>query len=94
MFKAPIVDWSKRMPHFYFHLVSGDGRIQDLRGIEVPEQDLSLAIENVLDDLRAEKPTLFEATEGWWLEVVDEQDQVVTTVPLTRVEFGRRFKDS
>jgi len=75
------------MPHFYFHLQNGKGRLEDRRGVALPDAEAAWyqayrsARELLADDTRAR----YEWAQHW-LEVEDDRGRSVWTVPV--VEIG------
>ena len=67
----------------YFHLVSDFAEIPDTDGLEVRATgDLRPQILKALEEIRKEKPHLFEEGRGWRVNVADDSGQVLFSLAL------------
>ena len=66
----------------YFHLVRGGVTLPDHEGVEIPDAELEREIPNIIGEIRAEEPELFEGTSGWAIQVIDDQGREVARYPL------------
>jgi hypothetical protein len=73
----------------YFHLVSDVAEIPDHNGIEVGETgDVRPQILKALEEIRKEKPDLFEEGRGWRVNVADDLGQVLFSLALDETGDG------
>jgi hypothetical protein len=72
------------MARYYFHLVNGHECILDSLGIDAPEPLPLAAILEIIGELQAETPDLFDpfSIRGWRLEVQDVTGHLVHTIQL------------
>lgn len=66
----------------YFHLVRGGVTFPDHEGVEIPDAEWEREITNIIGEIRAEEPELFEGTSGWTINVIDEEGREVAKYPL------------
>lgn len=68
---------------YYFHLRKGLEQIIDHEGIELEEYELmKIDIDEIIDEIRSEESHSPE-TEGWSVEVVDENGRTIASIPLS-----------
>ena len=74
------------MPHFFFHLQHGQARVEDQRGVALPDAEAAWyqAYRNARDLIHAEGPD-GRTWDRETLEVVDERGGPVWTMPLSEI---------
>lgn len=71
------------MSRYYFNLVNGEDRVQDLVGLELSEIDLVSAVSaTLMAEIEAEDPDLLAPWEGWRLQVTDADGSVITALAI------------
>jgi hypothetical protein len=75
------------MPHFFFHLQNGKARLEDRRGVALPDAEAAWyqAYRSARDLLGADRDRLRKWS-GHSLEVIDERGGHVWTVPLADIQ--------
>ena len=80
------------MPHFFFHLHDGKSRLEDSRGVSLPDAEAAWyqAFRNARDIVSAVAPVAGRPAEarhlnGHALEVEDELGRHVWTLPLVEI---------
>jgi Domain of unknown function (DUF6894) len=80
--KAQLTEEDAAMARCYFHLVRGGVTLPDHEGVEIPDAEWKREITNIIGEISAEEPELFEGTGGWTIQVVDEEGREVARYPL------------
>jgi hypothetical protein len=72
------------MPRFYFHVCDGNGFTEDEEGLELPSVPAARAKAiNGLRDLLAGELRRGALNMAWFIEIEDENRQLVMTVPFS-----------